>query len=686
MDGPDQEGRAMPESTVHRPLVAPSVETDQLAVDTLRFLAADMVEAANSGHPGMPMGAAPMAWTLWSRHLRHDPADPGWADRDRFVLSAGHGSALLYGLLHLFGYDLPVEELRRFRQLGSRTPGHPEFGETPGVECTTGPLGQGLAMAVGMALAERMSHARYPEITEHRTYAIVGDGCLMEGVSHEAASFAGHLGLGRLIVLWDDNAITIDGAVDRSCGDDQIARFAAYGWHTEVVPDGTDIEAIDAAIRRAGADPRPSFLAVRTVIGHGAPDVAGTAKAHGSPLGADQLARAKELAGWGYPPFTVPEQVGATCAVLAEIGAEDRADWLDRFAEFAAAAPERAEEFARACARILPAGIVDALSGIVGDAPRATRQSSQACLDAMLPVLPELVGGSADLAGSTGTSCGPVVTRDDYSRTAIAFGIREFGMAAILNGISLHGGFRVFGSTFLVFADYLRPALRLSALMGQPVIYVFTHDSIAVGEDGPTHQPVEHVESLRVIPGLQVLRPADDAETALAWELALSRTDGPTALVLSRQALPQDNTNAPIQHVTDSQGDATDSQSAIESAGSVDIAATGSPGGEDLRTVELVATGSEVALAGAAADQLRADGHTVRVVSVLDRSHYSPDPSAHTVSIEAGSTVGWAGLVDLAIGIDGFGHSGPGAEVMAQHGFTVQAVLTRIREYLGGTR
>ncbi|MFD6391915.1 transketolase [Nocardia sp. NPDC060259] len=686
MDGPDQEGRAMPESTVHRPLVAPSVETDQLAVDTLRFLAADMVEAANSGHPGMPMGAAPMAWTLWSRHLRHDPADPAWADRDRFVLSAGHGSALLYGLLHLFGYDLPVEELRRFRQLGSRTPGHPEFGETPGVECTTGPLGQGLAMAVGMALAERMSHARYPEITEHRTYAIVGDGCLMEGVSHEAASFAGHLGLGRLIVLWDDNAITIDGAVDRSCGDDQIARFAAYGWHTEVVPDGTDIEAIDAAIRRAGADPRPSFLAVRTVIGHGAPDVAGTAKAHGSPLGADQLARAKEIAGWGYPPFTVPEQVGATCAVLAEIGAEDRADWLDRFAEFAAAAPERAEEFARACARILPAGIVDALSGIVGDAPRATRQSSQACLDAVLPVLPELVGGSADLAGSTGTSCGPVVTRDDYSRTAIAFGIREFGMAAILNGISLHGGFRVFGSTFLVFADYLRPALRLSALMGQPVIYVFTHDSIAVGEDGPTHQPVEHVESLRVIPGLQVLRPADDAETALAWELALSRTDGPTALVLSRQALPQDNTNAPIQHVTDSQGDATDSQSAVESAGSVDIAATGSPGGEDLRTVELVATGSEVALARAAADQLRADGYTVRVVSVLDRSHYSPDPAAHTVSIEAGSTAGWVGLVDLAIGIDGFGHSGPGAEVMAQHGFTVQAVLTRIREYLGGTR
>lgn len=697
----------MPESTVHRPLVAPSVETDQLAVDTLRFLAADMVEAANSGHPGMPMGAAPMAWTLWSRHLRHDPADPAWADRDRFVLSAGHGSALLYGLLHMFGYDLPTEELRRFRQLGSRTPGHPEFGETPGVECTTGPLGQGLAMAVGMALAERMSHARYPEITDHRTYAIVGDGCLMEGVSHEAASFAGHLGLGRLIVLWDDNAITIDGAVDRSCGDDQIARFAAYGWHTEVVPDGTDIEAIDAAIRRAEADPRPSFLAVRTVIGHGAPDMAGTAKAHGAPLGADQLARAKEIAGWGYPPFAVPEQVGATCAVLAEIGAEDRADWLDRFGEFAAAAPERAEEFTRAAARILPAGLAEALSGTVGDAPRATRQSSQACLDAVLSVMPELAGGSADLAGSTGTSCGPVVARDDYSRTAIAFGIREFGMAAILNGISLHGGFRVFGSTFLVFADYLRPALRLSALMGQPVIYVLTHDSIAVGEDGPTHQPVEHVESLRVIPGLQVLRPADDTETALAWELALTRTDGPTALILSRQALPQHNTHHHIrQPGTDAQSAAavpgpgdlpwpgphadeiapTDSQGAAGPADSVEAFATSSPGGKEPRTVELVATGSEVALAAAVAEQLRADGYTVRVVSALDRSRYSPDPAAHTVSIEAGSTVGWAGLVDLAIGIDEFGHSGPGAEVMAHHGFTVEAVLTRIREYLGGTR
>ncbi|MFI7525601.1 transketolase [Nocardia salmonicida] len=653
------------------PTFAPSVRTDLLAVDTLRFLAADMVEAAQSGHPGMPMGAAPMAWTLWSRHLRHDPADPEWADRDRFVLSAGHGSALLYGLLHLFGYDLPVEELRRFRQLGSRTPGHPEFGDTPGVECTTGPLGQGLAMAVGMALAERMTAARYPEITGHRTYAIVGDGCLMEGVSHEVASFAGHLGLGGLVVLWDDNEITIDGAVGRSCSDDQVARFAAYGWHTEVVADGTDIEAIDAALHRAKSDPRPSFLAVRTVIGHGAPGVAGTSKAHGSPLGARRLAQAKELAGWTLPPFVVPEQVGALCAALAAIGREEHATWLEEFAAFDAAAPERAAEFRRARARLLPVGLPAALEAVAADAPRATRQSSQACLRAAMSTMPELVGGSADLAGSTGTECGEVVRRDDFTAGAIAFGIREFGMAAVLNGMSLHGGFRVFGSTFLVFADYLRPALRLSALMGQPVIYVLTHDSIAVGEDGPTHQPVEHIESLRVIPGVQVLRPADDAETALAWELALSRVDGPTALILSRQSLSQLDT-------------AEEGIGLRVADGAEAIGEAAEPEAATARGIEIVATGSEVALAAAVADQLRTDGHDVRVVSALDRSRFTPDTSAHTISIEAGSTAGWAGLVDLTIGIDEFGHSGPGAEVLARHGFTVESVLDRIHEYLDG--
>ncbi|WUJ70281.1 transketolase [Kribbella soli] len=623
-----------------------SVEADRLAVNTLRFLAADMVEAANSGHPGMPMGAAPMAWALWSRHLRHDPATPDWADRDRFVLSAGHGSALLYGLLHIFGYDLPEEELRRFRQLGSRTPGHPEFGHTSGVECTTGPLGQGLAMAVGMALAERMSHARDPEITDHRTYAIVGDGCLMEGVSHEAASFAGHLGLGRLIVLWDDNSITIDGAVDRSCSDDQPARFAAYGWHTQVVEYGTDVDAIDAAITRAKDDPRPSFIAVRTVIGHGAPGVEGTSKAHGSPLGDAVLAQAKLRAGWEYAPFAVPEEVRATCTELAAVGAREHARWQAAYDVFEANDPERAEEVNRARRRGLPEGLADALGNVVGEAPRATRQSSQACLVELTRQLPELVGGSADLSGSTGTATGgSVVTRTDYLGPSIAFGIREFAMAAIMNGISLHGGFRVYGSTFLVFADYLRPALRLAALMRQPVIHVLTHDSIAVGEDGPTHQPVEQLESLRLIPGLQVLRPADDAQTAEAWRLALERTDGPTALILSRQALPQ---------------------------------LTVAPDGP--ASIEIVTTGSEAALAAAVSERLT--GHQVRTVPVLDRSHYTPDPSATTVSIEAGSTAGWRGLVDIAIGIDEFGTCGPGDAVLAHHGFTADAVLARIREHL----
>ncbi|HWC22997.1 MAG TPA: transketolase [Flexivirga sp.] len=627
-----------------------SVETDQLAVNTLRFLAADMVEAANSGHPGMPMGAAPMAWTLWSRHLRHDPADPQWPDRDRFVLSAGHGSALLYGLLHTFGYDLPVDELRNFRQLGSRTPGHPEFGDTPGVESTTGPLGQGLAMSVGMALAERMMHARYPELTDHHTYAIVGDGCLMEGVSHEAASFAGHHRLGRLVVLWDDNDITIDGNVARASSDDQLARFEAYGWHTEQVLDGTDIAAIDAAITRAKADPRPSFIAVRTVIGAGAPGIEGTSKAHGAPLGESVLAETKALAGWDHAPFTVPASVQEVAAQWVQLGEQAHAVWREKAAALRKTAPDRAAEFHRVQAGTVPAGLGEALRATVGDAPRATRQSSQACLDAARGVMPELVGGSADLSGSTGTVCGDVVSRDDFSASAIAFGIREFGMAAIMNGMSLHGGFRAFGSTFLVFADYLRPALRLSALMRQPVVYVLTHDSVAVGEDGPTHQPVEHVESLRLIPGLQVLRPANDAETAEAWRLALERTDGPTALILSRQALPQD---PPTKF---------DGHSPV--------------------TVEIVATGSEVALAADAAEVLRADGVGVRVVSPLDRSRYVPDPSATVVSIEAGSTSAWSGIADVAIGIDTFGASGPGGEVLAHFGLTTDAVVSRIRAHL----
>ena len=622
---------------------------DKLAIDTLRFLAADMVQAANSGHPGMPMGAAPMAWTLWSRHLKHDPSDPKWTDRDRFVLSAGHGSALLYGLLHIFDYGLPTSELRNFRQLGSRTPGHPEYGLTVGVEATTGPLGQGLAMGVGFALAERMQNAHYPEIVDHRTYVIAGDGCLMEGVSHEAASLAGHLGLGRLIVLWDDNSITIDGSTDRSTSDDQLARFAAYGWHTEGVIDGMDIDAIDQAIARAKDDPRPSFLAVRTVIGRGAPGIEGTAKAHGSPLGADVLAETKRLEGWEYDPFVVPDEVQADCAALAKAGADARATWQEQFDAFESAKPDLAEQFLRTQAHVLPDGFAEALDGVVGEAPRATRQSSQACIKALHSLMPELAGGSADLAGSTGTAFGDLVTRDNYAGSEIAFGIREFGMAACVNGMVLHGGFRPFGSTFLVFTDYLRPALRLSALMHIPAIYVLTHDSIAVGEDGPTHEPVEHVEALRAIPNLRVLRPYDDADTARAWRLALERLDGPTALILTRQNLPQ-----------------------------LDRSAFAS----DDAQVEIVATGSEVSVALGAAELLRAENVPTRVVPVLDRSDYTPTPGVTTISVEAGATLGWHGVVDVAIGIDHFGDSGKGDEVMAHHGFTAEKVAARVREFL----
>ena len=624
---------------------------DETAVSTIRFLAADMVEAANSGHPGMPMGSAPMAWALWSRHLRHDPQDPDWPDRDRFVLSAGHGSALLYALLHLFGYDLPLAELKAFRQLGSRTPGHPEFGHTPGVETTTGPLGQGLAMAVGLALAERMTEARYPEITGHHTYAIVGDGCLMEGVSHEAASLAGHLGLGRLVVLWDDNGITIDGGTEMSTSDDQLARFTAYGWHVRAVPDGTDVTAVDEAIRVAKADPRPSFIAVRTVIGHGAPGIEGTSKAHGAPLGEDVLKATKERAGWTHPPFTVPDDVAEACSSLARQGAERHSSWLQARAAFALAAPQRAAEFRRTWDRHLPVDLSATLAPLDQDRERATRQTSQECLSTLSGLLPELVGGSADLAGSTGTASDTaMVTRDDFRGSGVSFGIREFAMAAILNGLSLHGGFRPFGSTFLVFSDYLRPALRLACLMKQPVIYVLTHDSVAVGEDGPTHQPVEQVESLRLIPGLQVLRPADERETIEAWRLALERTDGPTALILTRQAVPPHQPPSP---------------------------------GPSQVAVEIVATGSEVALAVEVARRLDDVGVTARVVSAMDRTTYRPDRSVPRVSLEAGVTSGWRGLVDLPIGIDDFGASGPGGAVMAHYGMSIEAVTVQILDLLG---
>lgn len=645
---------------------ARGLDLDQVAVDTIRFLAADMVEAANSGHPGMPMGAAPMAWALFSRHLRFDPGAPDWPDRDRFVLSAGHGSALQYALLHMFGYDLPVEELRRFRQLGSKTPGHPEFGHTPGVEATTGPLGQGLASAVGLALGERMLAARFPELVDHFTYVIAGDGCLMEGVSHEAGSLAGHLRLGRLIVLFDDNGITIDGSTAQSCGDDQLARFSAYGWHVLRVEDGTDVGAIDDAILRAREDQRPSLIAVRTVIGHGAPGVQGTPKAHGSPLGSTVLQAAKTAAGWDAPGFTVPEAVSAHCAEVAERGRTAHTQWEHRRHELHLTDLPRAEEWGRRMTRALP-DLDQVLDGIPVGTARATRQSSQAALTALAGALPELVGGSADLAGSTGTSTGqPAVSATDYSGAKINFGIREFAMAAVLNGLSLHGGFRPYGSTFLVFGDYLRPALRLSALMGQPVIYVLTHDSVAVGEDGPTHQPIEHVESLRLIPGVRVLRPADDAETLVAWKLALERLDGPTVLVLSRQSLPS---------MSDADSDA--------------LAELGARVVHDVEDpqVDLLASGSEVDLARRAARLLEDQGIRSRVISVMWRERFVEvraelPPAPVCVAVEAGVTNGWRGLADAVVGIDAFGFSGPGDQVLAHVGMTPQAVADAARTAL----
>ncbi|MGV0795157.1 transketolase [Mycolicibacterium sp. XJ1819] len=649
-----------------------SEELDQLAINTLRFLAADGVQAANSGHPGLPLGAAPIAWTLWARHLRHDPANPLWPDRDRFVLSAGHGSMLLYALLNVFGYDLPIDQLRRFRQLGSQTPGHPEYGHTPGVETTTGPLGQGLANAVGMALAERMLAARCNTadhtVVDHRTWVLAGDGDLMEGISHEAVSLAGRLRLSKLTVIFDDNDITIDGPATQSCADDVEGRFVACGWQVLAVEDGNDVRALDEAFTAARDQDRPTFIRVKTTIGYGAPGIEGTPKAHGSPLGADTIATMRNRLDWPDVPFHVPLAVGAIAAATAANGAVAYADWSTEHERWQASHPALAADFPLdAVPEPADIGVLTALADeAMPGGKTATRKASGAALNALSATYPGLVGGSADLAGSTNTVIpGGFVGPDDYVGRTIHFGVREHAMAAVMNGIALHGGLRPFGSTFLVFADYLRPALRLSALMKLPVIYVFTHDSVYVGEDGPTHQPIEQIESLRLIPGLTVLRPADAAETTLAWQLAAANTAGPTALVLSRQDLP-----------------------ILGGAGLDDIRRYGS------RTVKyagtrpdviLAASGSEVALALDAADILAGRGVKATVASVMWREKLDSVmveatysfPDAPIVWIEAGVSTGWralAGARDTVIGIQRFGASGPGAEVAAHLGLTPTAV------------
>lgn len=659
-------------------------ETDRLAINTLRFLAADAVQAANSGHPGLPLGTAPAAWMLWSRHLRHDPAHPEWPDRDRFVLSAGHGSALLYALLHMFGYDLSLDDLRRFRQLGSRTPGHPEFGVTPGVETTTGPLGQGLANAVGMALAERMLAARCNddnhEVVDHRTWVLAGDGDLMEGISHEAASLAGRLGLGRLTVIFDDNNVTIDGPADLSCTDDAIARFAAYGWHTLSVEDGNDLAAIDQALEKARAvEEAPTFIRLRTTIGYGAPSVEGTSKAHGSPLGEEALATMRANLGWPSTEFFVPEEVRSAARSLATRGAAMHQQWAAAYSEWAALHPALAQDFPFDRVPPLPDGAGISMTGATVSAGVATRQASGAALNALAPEYPALVGGSADLEASTNTAIpGGDVRRGDFRGRTIRFGIREHAMAAVMNGMSAHGGLRPFGSTFLVFADYMRPALRLSALMRQPVIYVLTHDSVHVGEDGPTHQPIEHIESLRIIPGLTVLRPADASETALAWDIAVRNLSGPTALVLTRQALP-------------ALGDHGLADLAERGFRTIRVAGTEREAGPD---VILAASGSEVSLALAAAELLIERGVRAAVISVMWRERLEEGlfrdrsvlPDVPVVWIEAGVTIGWRAIGrdrDRVVGLNRFGESGPGARVAAHLGLTPAAVANAALRALG---
>jgi len=657
------------------------------SINTIRFLAVDAVQQADSGHPGLPMGAAPMAYVLWTRFLKHNPNDPGWFDRDRFVLSAGHGSMLLYALLHLTGYDLPLEELQRFRQWGSKTPGHPENFLTPGVETTTGPLGQGFANGVGMAIAERFLAAQFNRpgfsVVDHYTYAIVSDGDLMEGISHEAASLAGHLGLGKLIYLYDDNEISIDGSTDLAFTEDVEKRFDAYGWHVQHIDDGNDTAGVAAALERARAETeRPSLIAVRTVIGYGSPNKAGTANVHGSPLGEAEVVLAKRNLGWPEaPPFYVPEDVRDHMHASRAAGTGRQADWDALMARYAEAHPGLARRFHAWRDGTLPDGWEAALPTFAAGEKRATRAASGKVLDALVPVLGNLVGGSADLTPSNNTRTG---SQADFQRANpgggyFRFGVREHGMAAICNGIVLHGGLRPYCGTFLVFSDYMRPSVRLSALTHAPVVYVFTHDSIGLGEDGPTHQAVEHYMALRAIPNLAFIRPADANETAAAWAAALRRTTGPTALALTRQGIttldrttlaPADGLHRGAYILSDSEGPPA---------------------------LILLASGSEVALVVQAAGVLRGEGVRVRVVSMPCWSLFEEQADAYRVdvlppsvtkrlAVEAGVTLGWeryVGLEGRILGLDRFGASAPGSVVFEKLGFTVENVLRHARILLG---
>jgi transketolase len=644
----------------------------RLLANAIRALSMDAVQAANSGHPGMPMGMADVATILFTEYLKHDPADPAWPDRDRFVLSAGHGSMLIYSLLHLTGYAHPtIDEIKGFRQLGSPCAGHPENFMLDGVEATTGPLGQGVAMAVGMAIAERHLNAEFgDDLVDHRTWAIAGDGCLMEGVNHEAASLAGHLGLGRLKVFWDDNRITIDGSTDLSTSEDIKARYLAYGWHV-VSCDGHDFADIRRAIDEAVADQRPSLIACRTIIGKGAPNKQGTSATHGAALGADEVAAARKQLLWDSEPFDIPSEILSAWRAAGRRSAAEHEAWIGRLA----ASPAKGE-FLRRMSGQLPdeTGLDSWLDRLAAEPLTvATRKASELALEAINAAIPDTIGGSADLTGSnnTKTKSQKPLTRDDYSGRYIYYGIREFGMAAAMNGMALHGGVIPYGGTFLVFADYCRPAIRLSALQGVRVIYVMTHDSIGLGEDGPTHQPVEHLTSLRLIPNLEVLRPADAVETAECWELALRRLDGPTVLALTRQNLPQLRLGRDVNR---------------SAQGAYRIRAAAAP-----RRVVIVATGSEVALGVDVAEALEGQGIGADVVSMPSWRLFDAQDAAYRsdllpegvlkVSIEAGATLGWERYVGprgLAVGLDRFGASAPGEDLFKRFGFTAEAIVPEI--------
>ena len=649
--------------------------------NAIRALSMDAVQAANSGHPGMPMGMADVATILFTKFLKYDPAAPDWPDRDRFVLSAGHGSMLLYSLLYLTGYpDINIDEIKRFRQLGSKTAGHPEYGEAAGIEMTTGPLGQGLATAVGMALAERMVAARFgDDIVDHHTYVIASDGDLMEGISHEAASFAGHLGLAKLIVLYDDNNISIDGGTGLSWSDDVPARFAAYGWDTSVV-DGHDPDAVAAAIKAAQGRPAPSLIACKTTIAFGAPTKAGTAASHGAPLGDEEINGAREALGWPHAPFDIPDGILGAWREAGARGAGDRAAWDGRHGALDGVVRV---EFDRAMAGGLPDGWQAALAAcktkLIADKPaQATRVSSGAVLEALIPAVPEMIGGSADLTGSVNTRVPNMAAIDagNYGGRYVHYGIREFGMAAAMNGMALHGGIIPYAGTFLVFSDYLRPALRLAALMKQRVVHVLTHDSIGLGEDGPTHQPIEHLASLRAMPNVNVFRPADAIETAECWELALQATDTPSAMVLTRQGLPAVRTEARPENL-------------CGRGGYVLSPADGAA------QVTLLATGSEISIAMDAQALLASDGIAASVVSMpcwelFDRQTGAYRDSvlgkgAVRVAVEAGVRQGWDRYVGSDggfVGMTGFGASAPAKDLYKHFNITSEAVAQAARSRL----